>query len=354
MVPLAVELLPPSISYTIVDMNATNPNQSTCPSFEDISAWVDQELPAPDVDRHINGCHACQKCVQELRAIDAAASAMLAVDPLAMEQVASHCLAEIRQSSKPRLTLTMSVILKVAAAVAMVGLIVFLSDKVDSGATRVAKAVGDNPSGVQQNAVGVASVSSTPPAVIAQNDPQPAATSPAISTGAAERYQNQLLRQVVAARQGAPVGTQNSDTAQRDNSDGALNLSDINLVGFGVSAPNLASPARASRDTEPNDEIGDSVHHVWVVNDPTLPLAALQTLLPRQKSIIEQLMSRDQDAYHLQFRVDELNLQRLVNHFHQLGCKLLSPANPQPGADCAGNPASARRAVQYSVDIVKK
>lgn len=337
-------------------MNVANLNQSSCPSFEDISAWVDQELPAPDVDRHINACDTCQKCVQELRTIDAAASAMLAVDPVAMEQVAINCLAEIRQSSKPRFALTMSVILKAAAAVAMVGLIALLSAKVDSSAIRAAKAVGDNPNGVgqNQNAVSVASVSSTPPSVIAPINPQPAVQTPAISTRATNRNQNQALPQVVTARQGTQVGTQNSDTAQRDNSDGALNLSDINLVGFGVSVPNLASPTRASRYTDPNDEIGDSVHHVWVVNDPTLPLAALQTLLPRQKSIIEQLMSRDQDAYHLQFRVDELNLQRLVNHFHQLGCKLLSPDNPQPGADCAENPASARRAVQYSVDIVKK
>ena len=98
--------------------------------------------------------------------------------------------------------------------------------------------------------------------------------------------------------------------------------------------------------------LGDYVHHVWVTDDPTMPLNALKGMVKKHEDVFEELIREDQDRYHMKFRILDKHLQELVTYLDKMGCDLLSPDAPQPGEN--KEVKFSGKLVEYDVDFVKR
>lgn len=337
-------------------MGTTNTElASPCPTLEDISAWHDQELIDESIELHIAKCDQCREVIDDFKHFNDTISDHIIVDDETLGRIKQNCIKSISVKHPKSAILSFPVWLKIAACFLIIGVIFGLRQRYDASfqlaetdqvisTPKVNKPVATPKqapgSGVFVEAQKSGNITQNPASwdnrksVLAKSVDNEMGRSPALPASQDLERDNHSDQTQAAANVVSGV------------SQGSLDLSDIRLVGFGV------SDYDQTKQSARKSGVSNYVHHVWIVDDPTSPLEALKNLIPSHAEVLSNLINQNQDRYHLQFRIFDNNLQSLVNHFGRIGCKLVSPASPQPNEN--GLLEFSRKVVQYEVDFVKK
>jgi len=326
-----------------------------CPQFEDLSAWYDQELPDNDLNLHIKNCENCRQLIADFKSYNELICKNLATDYDIIQQIQKNCIKEITKANRDNKSIiSFPIWIKVAACLLLCAIFITLRET--------------NESILSVNSSGTSTISNesilqqTPSLSLAKNPANKQVNSATLKSPTAntatvnDSHPGNNATSSIAASLPSSIKDHHSEflaKAKKNRRKHSLDLANISLVGFGLSQNRLNTSKRQSKmHMTENNEINDYVHHVWVVDNPSKPLESLKTLLPNHAAMLEKLINKDQNRYHLQFKVTDNNLINLVNHFDELGFKLLSPGAPQPGS--AENNISSMKVIRYDVDFVKE
>jgi hypothetical protein len=334
-------------------METDRPQSTTCPDWDDLSAWRDGALDDPAVTAHIERCPLCQEQVRDIELLDAEIEQHLLEaepDAAAIERMVARTHRQVRGPVRRQLVWLS---LKVAACLALVAGIVALwqyrhatPPSLLAGNPRLLAPVDeprDELSPYEQDLV---------QRLVIEFGSSTAATRGELSLPSTPAAAEAILKPVAPpmdAPPAAPAGGRSQVTPP-----GTLNLSTIRMVGFGSPTRGIdyAMPATPPLLPERAQAVADRVRHVWLVDDTTALLRELQVLMPNHKQDFEELITQNQDEYVLQFLLADGDLQGLVNHFAKLNYKLMSPAQPQP--DAGNDLRITGKPVRYELDVVRK
>ena len=309
-----------------------------CPSFDELSAWHDGETDPAAIDAHIASCTACQGILEDLEQMD---DAMLGEPPPAevLARIHEGCLREVRKPAPKPTVLPMSVVLRLAAIFALVGIALFMQGQLKEldGADPLASNIGQP---VGEAVVGIGPPPSLPPAP----PPVPiSAESADLPPPVPEAPMPATIADVAAP---APRSVPRSKPVSVDY--GA-----ISLVAAGAMAARARSGRRATITAPAQNVVAEDVHHVWLADDVVATLEALRDLMPKDHhEQFDSLLQEGADSYSLTLSATDRNLQALVNHMASIGMVLVSPEAPQPQAQETLD--FSDRPVRYHVDFVKK
>ena len=100
-----------------------------CPEFDELSVWHDGESDAASIDAHIANCGDCQATLDSLERID---GSLLGPAPTAktLARIQAGCMRELRKPApRPSPILSMQLVTRLAAMFALVGIALFMRDK---------------------------------------------------------------------------------------------------------------------------------------------------------------------------------------------------------------------------------
>ncbi len=332
-------------------METISDPHAECPAVEDLSAWFDGENQDQSLVQHLESCDACNKRIDDYRRINATISVFTEVDGSFVDRVHSGCVEDIKTTNSGWELLAFPAWLKIAAVIILVGAVVFSQRSVNAPTT-VAVSTAEGPVSSVADISNVEATNSEFPNADSKTTNRPEVVN-ALAVAARPDSAAELVRAANDQREllnSRVRDIQRINNRQRRPEQGGLDYADISLVGYSNGHNRTSSVGVGARKA--SQTIGDYVHHVWVVKDPTSPLQALKKILPSDSDVIDNLIQENQNRYHLQFRIIDSQLQSLVNHFDQIGGTLLSPTPPQPCAPGEFN--FSGNIVQYEVDFVRE
>jgi len=324
-------------------MDTDRQQNTTCPSWDDLSAWRDGQLTDRRLAAHLDRCTHCQEALHDMEAIDLELMQHLE-DVTPDEATIQRMVVRTRRRIEaPAWRLQwLLVVAKLAACVALVAAIAITWQHFGKAqplaaapAARLSLAPdepADDLSPFEQQLV---------QSLLREFGPPPTAAVPAAPLPPSASAAESLVATPAAAA--APTATQ---------APGTLHLPNIRMVGYGAPTAGPTSITDEALPREQTLQIGDRVRHVWLVDNTAAPLRELQVLMPRHKPDFEELINQNQDEYVLQLLVSDQDLQALVDHFARLQYKLMSPDAPQPGQ--GSQMRLVGKPVRYEVDFVRK
>ncbi len=321
-------------------MDKKNDMKNQCPSFDDLSAWYDNET-AGDFQSHVDECGQCGEVLKCFESYDRSISGNAVASDRQLQRINRRCLEELRSNPlvKPRM-LSVPIFVKIAACAMLIGMVVVLNKTTHNLSPKEVvqapvvdsdnKVAADRQTKITKDVVSNKKI----PVAISEEIDKPQTVGEMINDSPSLVKESHSL-----PKQHKKIAPQSQ-----------LELPAMQLVGFGYEGARRAGSSKI--ENIKNDSINDYVHHVWLVDDPSLPLQSLKNILPNHIGVLEGLINEHQDRYHLQFKIVDRNLKSLVDHFDGLGFQLLRPDNPQPGADNIVK--FDEKFVQYDVDFVKE
>ncbi len=316
--------------------------KNQCPSFDELSAWYDNET-SDNFQSHIDECDQCREVLKCFESYDSLISGNIAANETQLQHISRRCLEEL--SSKPVIEsriLSIPILVKIAACAMLIGMVIVLNEKTNNfDSEKIVQApVADPDNVVADHQIEVSKEIVSNKEILV-----------AISKGIPKsREVGKMAEAIIDSSPSLAKESHLLPKLHKEIAQSQLELPAMQLVGFGYDAAKRTSSSKIVNVKD--NSISDYVHHVWLVEDPSLPLQSLKKILPIHNSVLEGLISEHQDRYHLQFKIVDRNLKSLVDHFDELGFQLLRPDNPQPGSDNIVK--FDEKFVQYDVDFVKE
>jgi hypothetical protein len=308
-----------------------------CPSSEVLSSWYDRELRNPEIDEHLAVCKGCQKVIAAYQSIDNVLTAGLSTD---RRDVIIRSV--IKQSGRPSILHFPMYKVSIAAGLAVVAVTLFiaLNQMPLTPGTGLAAELDD--SEIETEIDLAEAIVEPAPMIAATRGPDHSTVEPPPMPFAVARSTSPAP---------APREPRFHSTEAATATGG---IADLRLVNFDPDSRNTRdiTPRRRSIPASDQKVVEDFVRHIWLVDETVAPLEALKTYTESDGQLLVDLIARDSDRYLLQMVLTDKDLQSLVNRFHDLRFKLLSPDAPQPGIiqtlNFSGKP------VKYEMDIVRK
>jgi hypothetical protein len=314
-----------------------------CPEFDELSVWHDGESDAASIDAHIANCGDCQATLDSLERID---GSLLGPAPTAktLARIQAGCMRELRKPApRPSPILSMQLVTRLAAMFALVGIALFMRDKLKELEPGVPANLGQPTSAAMINHM--AEAPPVPP-------PAPTAAVVAVSANLPPPVPAAPIEAIAESATPAPRLVRNP--ARMSKPAVSVDYDAIKLVAAGPESRRGLHGQRVTIAAPTQNEVPDVVRHVWLADDVVAPLKALRDLMPQDnRAKLDELVQGEADNYSLTLSATDRNLQALVDHMASLGMVLVSPDAPQPQAAASGLLFSGKT-VRYQVDFVKK
>ena len=325
-----------------------------CPSLEDLSAWLDKELESETMNQHVLDCPMCQKCLEDFRSINDSILDFFTLDEDRLCGITQNCIHEVSKIKLPKAVKPFPGWTKIAAGIVVVGIVFFMSQSKEvMNSNRNTIAVTDNDYLNDNSDRTYDNYSSD------QRYEEPIRPTHTVSHQSSNLRSNQRNVGSKPSVSVSPLSSQEnfraapmSQVEEESQAVGPTYIrDDIRLIGFGVN-DSYQSIEDATYVGLDKAEVDGFVRHKWEMDDPISPLIFLKTLLVRQQDAFDQLIRKDQDRYHLKFRIKDTSLTDLVDNLDRLDCNLLNSDLPQPGK--SGDFSASGTLLQYEVDFVKR